>query len=293
MYRIIKAIMIVSAGLFALFGVSIYFAMSPVVLQRFLLFHPTKVQAYREVPAKVLGARTETLTFRSPTGRQLRGIFFEKPHANGTVLFHHGQGGNVETSIGIVKAVLLAGYSVFAYDYEGYGMSEGSPSTGNLIQAGQAAYDFLENKKCIKGSSIIQLGASLGTGVASAVAASRPSAAVILIGPYTSLTEVAKERIEFFAFYPDILFPKPELGSLPFVRDNKNTPVLLIHGDKDQVISVEHSRRLFKIASSPCSLVVKIDGNHGNLSTVFMSDQIRKFLALSAIANHKSLIEIL
>ncbi len=293
MYKLVRALIHVSVALSILGSVAIYFALSPLVLQRYLLFHPVKVQAYREIPSKVLQARTELVSFRSATGHILHGIFFEKPDAAGTILFHHGQGGNVETSIGLAKAGLLAGYSVLAYDYEGYGMSEGSPSTGNLIQAGQAAYDYLVRDKGVRGTTIIQLGASLGTGVASAVAESRPSAAVILISPYTSLTEASKDRIEFLSCYPDILFPKPELGSLPFVRDNSKIPVLIIHGDRDTVIRVSHARRLFALASCPCSLVVKVNANHGNIPIEFIAEQIRGFLSHASIAKQKSLVEVL
>ncbi|MBX9671515.1 MAG: hypothetical protein K2X93_28260 [Candidatus Obscuribacterales bacterium] len=71
-----------------------------------------KVQTYKEIPSKVLQARTELISFRFATGHMLRGIFFEKPHAACTILFHHGQGGNVETSIGLAKAGLLVIRSV-------------------------------------------------------------------------------------------------------------------------------------------------------------------------------------
>jgi alpha-beta hydrolase superfamily lysophospholipase len=258
-----------------LFGA--YLGLSPLVLSNFLLYLPTRVEDYGAIPLQTFGAKGEPVTFSAPAGNTLHGFFFDKPGARYTVLLHHGQGGNLVTHFGLAKTMLLAGFSVLTYDYEGFGMSPGTASNKGMLQDGDAAYKFLVEQKKIPASTIIQCGVSLGTGVASHVAETHPCAAVILISPYMSINLVAVERIPLFTLYPSVLFPQPDMGSHSFIKSNQTIPVLIVHGANDPIISAHHAQDLNALSRSPHWLILEPKAHHGDFSTTFLADQIKLF----------------
>lgn len=256
---------------------AVYLGLSPLVLANFLLYLPTRVENYSAIPLQTFGAKGEPITFSAPSGNTLHGFFFDKPGSRFTVLLHHGQGGNLVTHFGLAKTMLLAGFSVLTYDYEGFGMSTGTASNRGMLQDGDAAYKFLVKQKKIPASTIIQCGVSLGTGVASHVAETHPCAAVILISPYKSINQVAIERIPLFTLYPSVLFPQPDMGSLSFIKSNQTIPVLMVHGANDPIISAHHAQDLNALSKSPHWLILEPKAHHGDFSTTFLSDQIKLF----------------
>lgn len=256
----------------------IYFVLSPLFLSSFVIFLPKKAENYDSIGLQTLGASGLPVTFKAPSGRLLYGVYFKKPNSRFTVLLHHGQGGNLNTHIGLAKTMLLANLSVLIYDYEGFGKSEGSPSIENMLSDGQAAYDLLVNVEHISPNKIIQCGFSLGTGVASHVAMKQLCAGVILISPYTSLINLGTEVYPFFRFYPKWLFPSSDMGSLEFMQSNQTIPVLLIHGANDALIDKHHSLDLCAITKCPHWLIIDQKVHHGDYSTLFLAEQIRKFV---------------
>lgn len=87
----------------ALFALSTYFLLSPLILSNILLFQPQKVEGYSGIPLKVFGATQQEVSFSTPSGHQLHGLYFDKPNSKLTVLLHHGQGGNVSTHFGLAS----------------------------------------------------------------------------------------------------------------------------------------------------------------------------------------------
>lgn len=257
--------------------IAIYIGFSPQVLSNHMLYMPKPVRAYMNIPTHSFGAQAQPVAFMAPSKNKLYGFYFEKPGSKFTVLLHHGQGGNLETHLGLAKTMLLAGFSVLIYDYEGFGMSTGKASNKAMLEDGVAAYSFLVNTKKIQPSLIIQCGVSLGSAVASHIAQRYPCAAVILISPYISIHQVAIERIPLYKFYPKILFPQPDMGSLSFIKTNRTIPLLLIHGANDPVINVHHAKELNQLAKSPHWLVVEPKAHHGDFSTTFLANQIKLF----------------
>jgi uncharacterized protein len=261
----------------ALFLVIAYFALSPLALSNIFVFQPKRVSNYNDIPLTVMGAKGQAVSFTAPSGSMLHGFYFEMPHSKTTVLLHHGQGGNLSTHFGLAKTMMLAGYSVLTYDYEGFGMSKGTTSNEHLMQDGLAAYDFLVRTKHVDPANIMQCGVSLGTGVASSVAMNRPCAAVILISPYTSLNQVATDRIPIYRWYPPSLFPHPDMGSLEFIKSNFTIPVLMIHGANDPIIALHNSERLNDLAKCHHWLIVEPKAHHGDFFTVFLANKIKEF----------------
>lgn len=269
-----------------------YVLCSPLAIAGRMIFHPERpkdyskksikelksANVYPSIPAEVLGAKREDVLIPVSNGETLHGIYFNKPGSKYTFILHHGQGGNVSKHMGLVKTVLLNGQSVLTYDYEGYGISSGEPSISGLIEDGRAAFDFLVRKKSVNPRSIVQYGASLGTGVASNTALTKGARAAVLIAPYTALKKLAIERLPYLSIYPDVFFPKPDIGSRQFFIFNRSSPILMIHGDKDHTIDISHSKKLKDIARKRAKLVVIPGKHHGDFSTEELAKEIGLFI---------------
>src|SRR5579883_1905085 len=129
------------------------------------ILRPTKYPAGNYSIKEVDGISYDDIFFDSPNGEKLHGWYFQKPGAGKTVLLSHGIGGNLSSRVDLIHLFLEANTSVFIYDYEGYGRSSGKASLKNVINDGEAAYEYLTNGLRIPSSRIVLVGESLGTGV--------------------------------------------------------------------------------------------------------------------------------
>ena len=135
---------------------------------------------------------------------------------------------------------------VFLLAYRGYSGSDGSPSEEGLYTDARTALDWL-NAHGVADRQIVLYGESLGTGIATKMAAEREMALVVLESPYTSTAEVAALR---FPFAPVDWFMKDRYESIAQIA-LVTEPLLIMHGDADQVIPQEFGRRLFDAANEP------------------------------------------
>ncbi|CTQ52633.1 acetoin dehydrogenase E2 subunit dihydrolipoyllysine-residue acetyltransferase [Roseibium album] len=169
-----------------------------------------------------------------------------------TVLYFHGNSGNVSTRWKRFKQILDSGYGLYAPSYRGYAGSEGSPSEAALVSDALEHFDRL----IASGTPIIVHGESLGSGVASAVATERPQAGLLVLeAPYTALVDMASAQ---YPWLPVNFLMEDKMLTrerLPGVK----APVLIVHGTEDRIIPVEHGQRLFELASDPKQLLI-VDG---------------------------------
>ena len=155
------------------------------------------------------------------------------------LLVFHGNAENVTLDAAWLDGLRRLGLAVAAIDYRGYGLSEGRPSEDGLIADGLAAFAALRARPEIDPDRIVVLGASLGSGVAVAVAAREPVAGVILQSAYASLRAIAKRE---FRWLPSFLLRSP-FDSLARVRSVR-APVVFIHGTDDALIPIGEGRAL-------------------------------------------------
>jgi len=159
-------------------------------------------------------------------------------------LFLHGNGGNLTHRVGHLQEIRQAGSSVLILDYRGYGRSQGSPSERGLYRDAEAAYDHLLSGGCTP-SQIVLHGESLGTAVAVELASRRPCGGMILEAPFTSAAAVAHRVLPFVG-------PMIARGFDSKRRIAAFTgPLLIIHGDRDEVIPLSLGRSLFQAANEP------------------------------------------
>ena len=256
----------------------LYFALAPVNLARASLFRPVKVAEYK-LPDKIMALPLQHLKFKSKNGNTLYGVRIEKPGAKYTFLCHGGQGGNLNMNIALAYTALMAGQSVFLYDYQGFGKSTGRPSCVGVVDNGLSAHDYLVGNCGIKPERIVQYGVSLGTGVAAAVAEKRTIVGVALFCPYVSLHRVAREDCPFLNIYPESLFPQPDLGAARFVATNSSVPIPVWHGAKDPLIKVSHALDLQRLDHGNLLLCIEQDKEHGGWTKEGLADKMKEFLA--------------
>lgn len=193
-----------------------------------------------------LPAHSEDVWFTTTDGVKLHGWFLRAPQqpANGTVLYSHGNGGNLTYFKGIAEDLAQRGLDVLLYDYRGYGRSEGSaPSETELYADADAAYDFLTTTRGVKIEQLAIYGLSLGTVASTDLASRKPCGALVLEAPLSSASDMATATLPII---PRLLHRilKNRFESARKIAAVK-CPLLVTHGDADGIIPVEQGRKVF------------------------------------------------
>ncbi len=223
----------------------------PKFIEKGLIFHPDK--GNDSITPDAYGIEYDDVTFRTEDGLNLHGWFVPGKKSSPdedlhTLLWFHGNAGNINHRLGNIKMLHeRVPVNVFIIDYRQYGRSEGKISEkGTYIDAG-AALAHLHSRKEINQEKIIFFGRSLGSAVAVELALKEKCRALILETPFTSILEMGKK---LYPFLPVSLLLKTKYDSLSKIRNIK-VPILIMHGDKDDLVPFEHGKRLYDIANEP------------------------------------------
>ena len=211
-----------------------------------LIFLP-RPRSYQDSP--------EILKLKTLSGEQISALYLPNPNANYTILYSHGNAEDLGRIRQRLEHLRTLGVSVFAYDYRGYGTSQGTPSEQNAYQDIEAAYRYLTETLGISPSQIILYGRSLGSGTSVEIASREPIAGLILESPFTSTFRV----ITRIAIVPFDRFDN--LRKIGKVR----CPVLFLHGTQDRLIPLHHSETLMRQVRSPKRLVPIPGADHNDL----------------------------
>jgi fermentation-respiration switch protein FrsA (DUF1100 family) len=214
-----------------------------------IIFQP-RPSSYRDGP--------EFLKLKAEDGNTITAVYVHNPTAKFTILLSHGNAEDLGDDRDWHEQLREAGFSVFAYDYEGYGTSEGTPTEGRAYQDEMAAYSYLVATLKTPPDRIIAFGKSVGTGPATYIAAREPVAGLILQSPFTSTFRV----MTHFAILPVDRFPNYKI-----IR-TVHCPVLIIHGTVDSVIPFWHGKELYELANEPKSYLWVDGANHNDLEVV-------------------------
>jgi abhydrolase domain-containing protein 17 len=192
----------------------------------FLIHHP---------PSRKYGPLSKEISITTSDNIKLSAVWLTHPKATHTLLFSHGNGEDLEHDLPFISVLKNMGFNVLAYDYRGYGRSEGKPTEKGLYRDILAAYDYLVENQKIPSNRIIVLGRSLGSGPSTYLASEKKVGGLILESGFTSAFRVAVP----FPLFPFDQFPN--LKRFPKVQ----CPLLVIHGDKDTVIPISHGKKLY------------------------------------------------
>lgn len=240
--------------------------LSPLVsmpLYNSVLFQPSKSNANVH---EIASLPIHDVFIKSTDGATLHAWYVVNPHATKTALISHGNGGDLVCRTVYIEMLLRAGVSVLAYDYRGYGRSSGSPSLDGIVKDAVAAHDFLTREKKTAPQNIILFGESLGTGVSCQLAEKRQVASMILVSAYTDILKLGRDRFGWLKLYPDIFFPRQTLNSLQ-VLSKPHPKTLIIHGEKDTLISITHAQTL-QSCSANIELMAIPEADHNDLMIV-------------------------
>lgn len=185
------------------------------------------------------GAQVRKIATKS--GRKISAVYLSKPEAEFTILFSHGNAEDLGTCEDYLLEVHRRGYNVLAYDYQGYGTSEGKPTEKNTYEDITAAYEYLTRELGAQPERVIVLGRSIGSGPTVWLATQRPVGGMILEGAFTSIVRVGLgAKILLFDYYDNLAR-----------IDDVHCPVLMMHGRQDRVIPFRHGQALFAKANEP------------------------------------------
>jgi hypothetical protein len=190
-------------------------------------------------------------------GETLVAWYFPPKNGRPLILYFHGNGGALIDRVPRFRMLTARGYGLLAVSYRGYGGSTGSPTQSGLMQDGEAAYREARARGC-DGNRIVLMGASLGTGVAAALAATHEAAALVLEAPYLSALDVASAH---YPFFPVSWLMLDQFRSDLAIRD-VHIPVLMVHGEEDDVIPISSAKRLFALANEPKTFMSAPGGGH-------------------------------
>lgn len=240
----------------------VYLVFSPTVNYDFynnkVLFKQVKCTA---LDSSVLEGGRE-VSFKNCNGIMLSGIFYPMGAGKKTILIHHGMGYNMNFHAQhSAKLARKLNANVFVYDYAGFGKSAGKPTVRGLADDARAALDFVVHSLNVEPANIVHYGGSLGTGPATLIASEQPCAGLILFAPYASIKECARDILPFMRLYPDWLIVDRDLETRQNIARVK-CPVLIIHGDKDSVIGVNHGAKVFAAANQPKQFLRVKEGGH-------------------------------
>ena len=203
----------------------------------------------------------EDVFFSSADGTKLHGWFVEHSQANVVILYCHGNGTHVaDLPRFLAKMRDEFQASIFAFDYRGYGRSEGMPSEQGVLEDGEAAQEWLAQRARIPKNQIVLMGRSLGGGVALHLAAENGARGVVLQSTFTSIPDAAAHH---YPWAPVRLIMRNRYDSLSKISRYAG-PLLQSHGTGDRIIPFALGQKLFAAATGPKEFFEIPSGDHND-----------------------------
>jgi len=203
-----------------------------------------------------IGLPFENITISTQDHVKLHGWLIKAPSAKSTLIFFHGNAGNIGGRLGKIDLFHQTGINVLIIDYRGYGKSEGFPTEEGIYNDATAAYDYLLQRDDMRGQNIISYGASLGGVVAIDLATKRAVSCIIVDSTFSSATDMAKR---IYPFIPSFLL-KTKMDSIGKIK-NISAPILFIHSVEDQTVPFELGKKLYDATPGPKEFI-EITGTH-------------------------------
>lgn len=190
---------------------------------------------------------------------RIHGWYVPAKRAQLTVLFCHGNAGNISHRLETLSILNSLGVNVLIIDYAGYGLSNGKASEAQTYRDVKAAWQFLIEDKQVDPSSVVLFGRSLGGAVAAWIAANEEPGALILESTFISIVAMGQK---LYPIFPVRLLAKVHYNSAQLI-DKIKGPKLFIHSREDETVPFAHGVTLYKKAKDP-KMFVEIRGNHNS-----------------------------
>lgn len=223
-----------------------------------MFFHPARELA---APPDLAGGSLEEVFFPSGDGVRLHGWILRPPGPpRGTVLFFHGNAENMSTHVNAVLWLVKAGYLVFAFDYRGYGSSDGTPDIPGVNRDGVAALELVFHLRGEEGGGVVVFGQSLGGAIATYAVATSPRRgevkALIVDSAFAGYRRIVRDKLIAGIVTLPLAWPASwtvEDGYSPesWIGLVSPVPVVVIHGTHDAVVPFAHAQELYRLAGEP------------------------------------------
>ncbi|WOO41051.1 alpha/beta hydrolase [Rubellicoccus peritrichatus] len=188
-------------------------------------------------------------------GSEIAAIYLENPDAEYTILYSHGNAEDLGHILPHLKELHKRGFAVMAYDYPGYGLSDGRVGEQGSYEAAAAAFSYLVILRDVDPEKIILYGRSLGSGPSFEIASKRAVAGLIIDGGFASTFRVMTRK----KIVPWDIFDN--LGKV----DDISSPVLLIHGTQDRTVPFSHAQTMKEALEVPVTTLFVEGAGHNNL----------------------------
>jgi fermentation-respiration switch protein FrsA (DUF1100 family) len=235
------------------------FALYLFIMQPRLLYYPDMPGREPEATPAAVGLAYEDVALQTVDDIRLHAWFIPAENPRATVLFCHGNAGNISHRLDSIRLLHSLGLQVLIFDYRGYGKSEGRPSEKGTYRDVDAAWHYLREVRGLTEAGIIIFGRSLGAAVAADLASRTRPAAVILESAFTSVPDMAAE---FYPWLPVRLLSRYRYDNLGKVARIAR-PLLLVHSRQDEIIPFAHGERLFGRAREPKQFL-ELTGGHND-----------------------------
>jgi fermentation-respiration switch protein FrsA (DUF1100 family) len=225
-------------------------------LQPGMVFYPMRVL---EATPHNWGLEFEDVELTASDGTRIHGWYIPHPDAAHTLLFLHGNAGNISHRGDSIAIFNRLGLSILIIDYRGYGRSSGRPREAGLYLDALAAWDHLVDERGLAPAEIIVFGRSLGASVAADLASRVQPAGVILESGFSSARDMASH------LYPGlhrVLYVRLDFDAAERLSRSRS-PVLVLHSPNDEIVPYRLGRRLFEAAREP-KRFVELKGSHNN-----------------------------
>jgi fermentation-respiration switch protein FrsA (DUF1100 family) len=251
------------AGTYVLICVLIY------IFQGALLYFPDA--DYGITPDQV-GLAYEDVRIETSDSETIAAWYVPHEEPLATVLFFHGNAGNMADRFGTLKTFHQLGCSTLIVDYRGYGASTGSPNEQGTYLDGEAAHAWLLEKTGLAADAVVIFGRSLGGAVAIEMARRHPPAALIVENTFPSVVAIGQRE---YPILPVTLLATNRYDSVAKVPDI-TCPKLFLHGRTDEIIPLSEARRLFDAAAEPKTFI-ETEGGHNEAGFEYNDGTLQQF----------------
>jgi fermentation-respiration switch protein FrsA (DUF1100 family) len=254
-----KALMTVFQFIGVMAVLMLLYAVLLVGFEKKIIFHPVKFPEGYWNPVS-LGLKAQDISFKSVDGVNLHGWFVRTPGARATLLWFHGNAGNLSHRLDNIQRLLPLNLNIFIFDYRGYGKSEGEPDEKGIYKDSQAAYNKVLELGGVSVNSLFLFGRSLGGICATETALNNPARGLILESTFTSASDMSRKIITLIPLGWAIRSKLDAINKVPELK----LPKLFLHGDRDEVIPFDLGRKLYEEASDPKSFYIIQGAGHND-----------------------------
>ncbi|SCZ85929.1 alpha/beta hydrolase [Nitrosomonas mobilis] len=243
------------------------------------LFHPRLIYFPDKVihsTPKIWNLSFENVALATSDGITLHGWWLPHPQPRASLLFLHGNGGNISHRLQKLQLFHQLGLSILIIDYRGYGFSKGNPDEQGTYLDAETAWRFLTQEKHVAVEKIIIYGESLGGAIAAWLANQVTAGALIVESSFTSIRDIGKY---YYPFLPVDAITRIHYPTRDYLQ-TVTQPVLVIHSPSDDIVPYQMGRQLFELANPPKSFL-EIQGNHNDgflQSGAVYTDGLNRFI---------------